>query len=119
MGTVVVSDGSYSSPFLNTKYGDPSSWVEVPSGHGVGYSRSLMVMPDQSELLVFNGGMYGGGNTTVSAGIYTVPGPKSNWPPSASCQKSGPGGGQWGKGGWGLRGPPAWGGKGWFGGWGW
>jgi len=45
-GTVVVSDGSYPSISLNTKYSDPSSWVKVPSGYGVGYSRSLIVVPD-------------------------------------------------------------------------
>lgn len=55
-GTIVVSDGSYESLFVNTQYGAPHAWVEVPNVHGVGYSPSLMVMPDESEIMIFNGG---------------------------------------------------------------
>ncbi|KAK6542239.1 hypothetical protein TWF694_006202 [Orbilia ellipsospora] len=72
-GTVIVSDGSYADLFLSTDYG--ITWQQVPSGHGVGYTRSLRVMPDESKVLVFNGGMYGMSSTIVTAGEYWVPGP--------------------------------------------
>ncbi|KAF3920375.1 hypothetical protein ABW20_dc0102462 [Dactylellina cionopaga] len=74
-GTVIVSDGSYSQLFINTNWGDPKSWIEVDSGHGIGYTRSLRVMPDESRVLVFNGGMYGMSSTIVTAGEFWVPGP--------------------------------------------
>lgn len=76
-GTIVVSDSSYNQLFLNTQNGDPSAWEEVASGHGVGYTRYLTVMPGQGEkvVLLMNGGMYNTSVTTVSAGDFVVPGP--------------------------------------------
>ncbi|OAP59570.1 hypothetical protein AYL99_06868 [Fonsecaea erecta] len=73
-GTLVVSDGSYAQIFMNTEYGDPNAWFTVDAGHGVGYSRSLTVLPDQSKVLLVNGGMYNTSVTVVSAGIIDVPG---------------------------------------------
>lgn len=74
-GTIVVSDSTYNQLFLNKNNGDPSSWVEVASGHGVGYTRSLYVMPwdGQNIVLLFNGGMYGESNTLVSDGDFVIP----------------------------------------------
>lgn len=94
-GTVIVSDGSYESLWLNTQvsrrrtrslvvnsrsqssfglssltfsqYGAPHAWVEVPNVHGVGYSPSLMVMPDESEIMIFNGGNIYGANPNASS----------------------------------------------------
>ena len=76
-GTIVVSDSSYNQLFLNTQNGDPDAWKEVPSGHGVGYTRYLHVMPGQGEkvVLLLNGGMYGEKVTEVTAGDFVVPGP--------------------------------------------
>jgi hypothetical protein len=71
-GTVVVSDGSYDQYFFNTEYGAADAWVTIPSSHGVGYTRSLTVMPDESKVLLVNGGMYAQNVTTVSAGIIDV-----------------------------------------------
>jgi hypothetical protein len=68
-GTLVVSDGSFDQLFMNTEYGDPNAWFTVQSTHGVGYSRSLTVMPDESKVLLVNGGMYNTSVTVVSAGI--------------------------------------------------
>jgi hypothetical protein len=73
-GTLVVSDGSYAQYFLNTEYGDPNAWVTIQSDHGVGYSRSLTVLPDESKVLLVNGGMYNTSVTVVSAGIIDIPG---------------------------------------------
>ena len=55
---------SYNQLFLNMQNGDPGAWKEVPSGHGVGYTRYLHVMPGQGEKA-----------TEVSAGDFVVPGP--------------------------------------------
>jgi hypothetical protein len=73
-GTLVVSDGSYSQVFMNTEYGDPNAWFTVDTTHGVGYSRSLTVLPDESKVLLVNGGMYNTSITVVSAGVVDIPG---------------------------------------------
>lgn len=76
-GTIVVSDSSYGPLFLDTQNGDADAWEEVPSGHGVGYTRYLHVMPGQGEkvVLLLNGGMYNTSVTEVTAGDFVVPGP--------------------------------------------
>jgi hypothetical protein len=105
-GTVIVSDGTYESLFLNTQvmletplmlqtplmqspqYGAPHAWVEVPNVHGVEYSTSLMVMPDESEILIFGGGNIYGANpngTEVTAALFHVPGPASTQNTLSSC----------------------------------
>jgi hypothetical protein len=73
-GTVVVSDSYFSQVFMNTEYGDPNAWVTVPTTHGVGYTRSLTVLPDESKVLLVNGGMYNTSVTSVTAGIIDIPG---------------------------------------------
>lgn len=73
-GTVVVSDSHFPQVFFNTEYGDPNAWVTVPTTHGVGYTRSLTVLPDESKILLVNGGMYNRSDTSVTAGIIDVPG---------------------------------------------
>lgn len=74
-GTIVVSDSTYSTAFINTQNGDPDAWEEVETGMGVSYSRGLRVMPDESVILFMNGGYFGSSNTTVTAGEWVVPGP--------------------------------------------
>ena len=73
-GTLVVSDSHFSQVFMNTEYGDPNAWFTVTTTHGVGYSRSLTVMPDESKVLLVTGGMYSTNDTIVTAGIIDVPG---------------------------------------------
>lgn len=84
-GTVVLSDGTYSELFINTNYGDPEDWVKVPSGKGIAYSRQLRVMPDERVILVVNGGIYAGTNTSVTVGDWVVPGAPSNFDSISSC----------------------------------
>ena len=86
-GTIVVSDSTYSELFLNTAYGDPNAWVKVPSGKGISYTRALQVLPDESLVMVVDGGLYGGTNTSVSIGDFLVPGPGSNKDTLSSCNK--------------------------------
>jgi len=76
-GTIVVSDSTYDNLFLNTQNGDPGAWVNTTSGHGVGYTRSLRVMPGDGgkTVLLTNGGMYNSSPTEVSTGDFVVPGP--------------------------------------------
>jgi hypothetical protein len=83
-GTIVTSDSTYDDLFINREYGHPDAWIRVPSGHGVGYTRFLQVMPNTQEkvILLTNGGMYGRPNTMVTTGDYVVPGPGSPEHPS-------------------------------------
>lgn len=73
-GTVVVSDSHFSHVYFNTEYGDPNAWVTVPINHGVGYTRSLTVLPDESKLLLVNGGQFAVNISSVTAGTIDVPG---------------------------------------------
>lgn len=103
-GTIVVSDSTYDQLFLNTQNGDPSAWQNVTSGHGVGYTRDLRVMPGNGgkTILVLNGGMYGTNVTEFTAGDYVVPGPPGHGPGAAgfpACNHNSGGyghGGGWG-----------------------
>ncbi|THW15525.1 BNR/Asp-box repeat domain protein [Aureobasidium pullulans] len=82
-GTIVVSDSSYDHFFLNTQNGAPGAWKNVSSqGHGVGYTRSLSVLPGigGKTVQVLNGGMYGSNMTLFSAGDFIVPGPAGHGP---------------------------------------
>ncbi|KAH8655099.1 BNR/Asp-box repeat domain protein [Tricladium varicosporioides] len=74
-GTVITSDSDRSEFFINHAYGDPSSWVKVESGKGVGYTRELRIMPKTAGkvILVTNGGMYSRSETIVSCGEWIVP----------------------------------------------
>lgn len=73
-GTVVTSDSSHSEFFINHWYGDPSAWVKVESGKGVGYTRDLRIIPNTTGevILVTNGGMYNTAETIVSCGDWVV-----------------------------------------------
>ena len=71
---MVVSDSEFSEVFMNTEYGDPNAWFTVETTHGVGYTRSLTVLPDESKVMLVNGGMYNTSVTFVTAGIIDVPG---------------------------------------------
>ncbi|EMC99771.1 glycoside hydrolase family 93 protein [Baudoinia panamericana UAMH 10762] len=103
-GTIVVSDSTYDQLFLNTNNGDPSAWQNVTSGHGVGYTRSLRVMPGNGgkTVLLLNGGMYGQNSTIFTAGDYVVPGAEGSGPgaegfPACNFNSGGYGhGGGWG-----------------------
>lgn len=108
-GTIVVSDSTYDQLFLNTQNGDPGAWQNVTSGHGVGYTRDLRVMPGNGgkTVMILNGGMYGQNSTEFTVGDYIVPGPGGAGPgawgfPSCNHQSGGYGhGGGWGGQGWG------------------
>lgn len=69
---------------MNFEYGDPGKWNTVAGGaggyvHGQGYSRCLEVLPDQSKILLVNGGMFDANDTMVTAGIIDVPGTLGEW----------------------------------------
>ncbi|PQE08226.1 hypothetical protein CJF32_00011237 [Rutstroemia sp. NJR-2017a WRK4] len=84
-GTIVVSDSTYDNLFLNTQNGLPGHWLNATSGHGVGYTRELRVMPGNGgkTVLVLNGGMYAQSVTRMTAGDYIVPGPPGSGPGAA------------------------------------
>jgi hypothetical protein len=74
-GTIVTSDSHRPEFFINHAYGDPSAWVKVDSGKGVGYTRDLRIVPNTGGrvILVTNGGMYDRNETIVSCGDWVVP----------------------------------------------
>lgn len=86
-GTLVVSDGKYSELFLNTKNGDPDAWTKVTTGLGISYTRALQVMRNSSVILVVDGGLYGGRNTSVTAGEFVIPGAGTSLDANAVCNK--------------------------------
>jgi hypothetical protein len=90
-GTVITSDSTYSELFINQAYGDPSAWVRVECGKGVGYTRALQIMPNSEEkvILVTNGGMYGEQVTEVSTGEWVLPGPGSGVDTISNCDRKG------------------------------
>jgi hypothetical protein len=55
-GTIVVSDSTYSELFWNTDYGDLNTWVKVPTGKGISYTSALQVLPDESIVMIVDGG---------------------------------------------------------------
>ncbi|KAL5330470.1 hypothetical protein ACEPPN_003998 [Leptodophora sp. 'Broadleaf-Isolate-01'] len=87
-GTIVVTASHEESFFLNTKYGDPKAWIRVDSGHGVGYSRALQIIPstDGKVVLVFNGGSWESHTPkSVTCGDYVIPGPGSSEDTISQC----------------------------------
>lgn len=67
LGTIIVSDGESSEVFLNHNLGAPGSWVKVETPAGASYTRSLMVMPDTSRVMIVAGGVLGGEHNSVLA----------------------------------------------------
>jgi hypothetical protein len=89
-GTIVLTASHNEDFFTNTALGDPSQWIRVTSGHGVGYSRELVIVPntDNKVLLVFNGGSWDKGPKEVSCGDWIVPGPGSSLDITSLCLKA-------------------------------
>jgi len=87
-GTILVSASHAEDFFVNTAYGDPAKWERVVSGHGVGYSRALQIIPDTDGkvVLVFNGGSWQAGPKEVSAGDFVISGPGGD-EDSSSCEE--------------------------------
>jgi hypothetical protein len=84
-GTIVVSDSTYSELFLNTAYGGPDEWVFTPTGKGISYTRALQVLPNESQVMIVDGGLYAGTNTSVTLGNFLVPGPTSSEDTISAC----------------------------------
>lgn len=84
-GTIVVSDSTYSELFLNNAYGDSNEWIFTPTGKGISYSRALQVLPNESQVMIVDGGLYAGINTSVTLGNFLVPGPESNEDTISAC----------------------------------
>lgn len=55
-GTIVANCGTLSEVFINKKLGAPDAWVEVPTPDGISYTRTLLVLPDPSEILITGAG---------------------------------------------------------------
>jgi hypothetical protein len=57
-GTIVVSANSNTQIFVNTKLGDPNSWVEYSTPQSGAYSRHLRVMDNPDWLLILSAGYW-------------------------------------------------------------
>jgi hypothetical protein len=71
-GTIVLSEGRTGNLFINKANGLPGYWQEVTSHLKGGYTRALTVMPDNSTILVVNGGAWKATDSTVIAGQFIV-----------------------------------------------
>jgi hypothetical protein len=71
-GTIVVSVNSNTQIFINTKLGDPNSWVEYSTPQSGAYSRNLRVMDNPDWLLILSAG-YLGGNNYVTNSVIGLP----------------------------------------------
>ena len=67
LGTIAVSCGNLQEIFLNHNLGAPGAWTKVNTPEGASYTRSLMVLPDQDQILIVGGGVLGGDNNSVTA----------------------------------------------------
>ena len=57
-GTIVFSANSNTQIFINTKLGDPNSWVEYSTPQSGAYSRHLRVMDNLDWLLILSAGYW-------------------------------------------------------------
>lgn len=72
LGTIVVSCGTTSDIYLNHALGAPGAWTRVATPEGTSYTRSLRVMPEQSEILIVGGGVLSGTNNSVTASVVDI-----------------------------------------------
>ena len=56
-GTLIVNAYSHGQIFVNQNLGDAGSWKTIETGQPQAYSRSLLVLPDASHVLICGGGM--------------------------------------------------------------
>jgi hypothetical protein len=72
-GTIVVSSGGASEVFINRNLASPgSSWTKVGTSALRSYTRSLMVMKDENEVLIAGGGVLNGKDNKVTAAILNI-----------------------------------------------
>lgn len=71
-GTIVVSSGTQTPVYINRALGDPDAWVELATVAASSYTRSLLVLPDQEDILIVGGGVLNGSNNVVSASTVNV-----------------------------------------------
>ncbi|OCK83305.1 glycoside hydrolase family 93 protein [Lepidopterella palustris CBS 459.81] len=67
LGTLVVSSGSGPEVYLNHNLGAPGAWTKVNTPESTSYTRSLRVMPGESNILIVGGGILSGPNNSVTA----------------------------------------------------
>lgn len=73
-GTIVVSCGTLSTVFINHQLGAPDAWVEVATPEGISYTRTLLVLPNESEILITGAGELGGESNKVTTSSIDVVG---------------------------------------------
>ncbi|KAF2396176.1 exo-1,5-alpha-L-arabinofuranobiosidase [Trichodelitschia bisporula] len=67
-GTIVVSSGDRSEVFINRNLGAPgSAWIKTATPASKSYTRSLMVMPNENDILIVGGGVLNGTRNSVTA----------------------------------------------------
>jgi hypothetical protein len=82
LGTILVSCGTLGQVFLNHNLGAPGAWTKVDTTEPDSYTRSLMVLPGQEDILIMGGGVLGGEHNSVTASSVNV---KPKAPGFAKC----------------------------------
>ncbi|KAF4306219.1 Neuraminidase [Botryosphaeria dothidea] len=71
-GTIVVSCGSDSQVFINRALGHPDAWIDLATPEGTSYTRSLLVLPNEEDILIAGGGVLNGASNRVTASTVNV-----------------------------------------------
>lgn len=72
LGTIVVSSGTNNEVFLNHNLGAPGAWTKVNSPAGHSYTRNLLVLPNESDILITGAGVLSGTNNSVQASAMSI-----------------------------------------------
>ncbi|THV78947.1 BNR/Asp-box repeat protein [Aureobasidium pullulans] len=82
LGTIVVSCGNLGEVFLNHNLGAPGAWTKINTLEPASYTRSLLVLPGQEDILIVGGGVLGGEHNAVTASSVNI---KPKAPAFAKC----------------------------------
>lgn len=85
LGTIVVSDGNNPELYLNHNLGG-GAWTVLETPAASGYTRALMVMPDDpATIMIIGGGHLGGANNSVQVTTVNI---EPNMPSLGQCKLS-------------------------------
>ncbi|KAG9720798.1 BNR/Asp-box repeat protein, partial [Aureobasidium melanogenum] len=82
LGTIVVSCGNLGEVYLNHNLGAPGAWTKINTVEPASYSRSLLVLPGQEDILIAGGGVLNGEDNSVTASSVNI---KPKAPAFAFC----------------------------------
>ena len=71
-GTIVVSCGTKSQVFINRALGHPDAWYDLETVESTSYTRSLMTLGTEGEILIAGGGVLNGESNSVTVSTVNV-----------------------------------------------